>query len=330
MMKAAMPNTLNRRFSVAPMLNYTDRHNRYLLRLISSHTLLYSEMVTTGALLKGKHPHRWLAFHPTERPLALQLGGSNPQEMAACARLAEDYGYDEANINVGCPSDRVQQGVFGACLMAQPELVAECVAAMRAVASLPVTVKTRIGIDQQDSYAELIRFIETVATAGCQTFIIHARKAWLTGLNPKQNRDIPPLRYDVVYQLKQDWPQLEIIINGGITEWPAVMAHLQRVDGVMVGRAVCQNPYFLAEIDRNLYQEPQPVKSRNQVVMDYLPYIEQQLMQGTALTTMSRHLLGLFQGQPNARQWRRYLSEQAHKKQAGIEVIEAALQQVMV
>lgn len=277
---------------------YTDRHYRVLMRLITQKALLYTEMVTTGSLIHGEGS-RHLQFSPVERPLALQLGGANPQELAVCARMAEDYQYDEVNLNVGCPSDRVRSGQFGACLMKQPELVAECVAAMRAAIQLPVTVKTRIGVDQQDSYAELCHFIKTIQRAGCQTFIIHARKAWLKGLSPRQNRTVPPLRYEVVYQLKRDFPDLEIIINGGIKTLAEMNAHLQHVDGIMIGREAYDNPFLLAD-DPNLEREA--------VVLNYLPYIAEQLNQGVAFWKMSRHLMGMFQGQPGVKQWRRLLS----------------------
>lgn len=320
------PNKHARRFSVAPMLDWTDRHCRYFHRLISQQALLYTEMVTTGALIHGDH-QRFLQFSAAEHPLAFQLGGSNPRELAFCAKMVEDYGYDEVNLNVGCPSDRVQNGRFGACLMAEPELVAECVAAMTQAVSIPVTVKSRIGIDQRDSYQELVHFVSTVADGGCKTFIIHARKAWLSGLSPKQNRDIPPLRYDVVYQIKQDFPQLEIILNGGITTLDQAEAVLQQVDGVMVGREAYHNPYLLAEVDRRFFGESEEPRSREMIMRLLLPYIQQQLEQGEGvrLSSISRHVLGLFHGEPGARGWRRHLSENVCKADAGIDVILAAL-----
>jgi tRNA-dihydrouridine synthase A len=320
-----MQNSLNRRFCVAPMLDWTDRHCRYFYRLMSRHAVLYTEMVTTGAILHGKQ-QRHLQFNAEEQPVALQLGGSNPQDLAACAKLAEAYGYDEINLNVGCPSDRVQNGRFGACLMAEPALVAECVSAMQQVVSIPVTVKSRIGIDDQDSYEELTHFIDTVAANGCQTFIVHARKAWLSGLSPKQNRDVPPLRYEVVFQLKQDFPQLEIIINGGITCLDASKELLHKVDGVMLGREVYHNPYVLSEVDRQLYADDYPLKSRQEVILALIPYVKQQLQQGERLNSITRHLLGLFHGMDGARAWRRHLSENANKAGADEQVLLRALE----
>ncbi len=314
------------RFSVAPMLDWTDRHCRFFLRQISRHALLYTEMVTTGAILHGRGDY--LAYSSEEHPLALQLGGSDPQDLARCARIAADRGYDEINLNVGCPSDRVQNGRFGACLMAAPDLVARCVAAMRAEANIPVTVKTRIGIDHQDSYEFLQSFIEQVSAAGCSSFIVHARKAWLSGLSPKENRDIPPLDYPRVYRLKQDYPQLTIAINGGISSIDAVLQHLEHVDGVMVGREAYQNPYLLADIDRLVYGDNAPVPSRHQVVRQMLPYIDEQLRQGNQLAHVTRHMLGLFQGLPGARAWRRHLSEQACRRGADTETVLAAMAHV--
>ncbi|MCL2918446.1 tRNA dihydrouridine(20/20a) synthase DusA [Shewanella litorisediminis] len=318
-----MPSPLNRTFSVAPMLDWTDRHYRYFARLMSKEALLYTEMVTTGAILHGKGDY--LAYNQEEHPLALQLGGSDPKDLATCARLAEARGYDEVNINVGCPSDRVQNGRFGACLMAEPKLVAECVDAMRQQVSIPVTVKTRIGIDEQDSYGFLTDFIDTVSAAGCDTFIIHARKAWLQGLSPKENREIPPLDYERVYQLKRDYPQLSISINGGVTSIEQAKSHLAQLDGVMVGREAYQNPYILASVDTELCQKPALVGSREEVIGKLLPYIGKHLAEGGRLNHISRHIIGLYQGLPGSRAWRRYLSENAHKPGAGIEVIENAI-----
>lgn len=317
------------RLSVAPMLNYTGRHNRYLLRLLAPKVLLYTEMVTTGALLRGQ-PARWLAYHPAEHPLALQLGGNDPRALAQCAQLAADAGYDEINLNVGCPSHRVREGAFGACLMLHPELVAECVAAMAAAVALPITVKTRLGVDHQDRYEILAQFVQTVAQAGCDRFIIHARKAWLQGLNPKQNRTIPPLRYEWVYQLQQDFPQLSIIINGGIHALEAVQSHLSQVRGVMLGRVIIDNPYFLAEAAAAILPTGAPLPARQAIVEAYLPYIAEELAQGQSLSTLCRPLLGLFQGQPHARHWRRCLSEQTHQTGVGIQTILEALQQVIM
>lgn len=311
------------RFSIAPMLDWTDRHCRYFHRLLTRNTLLYTEMVTTGAILFGKGDY--LQYSADEHPIALQLGGSDPDALAKCARIAEERGYDEINLNVGCPSDRVQNGRFGACLMASSLLVADCVAAMRAEVSIPVTVKSRIGIDDLDSYEFLCDFIETVKQSGCDTFIVHARKAWLSGLSPKENRDIPPLDYERVYQLKRDYPQLTIAINGGITDLAQIKEHLLHVDGVMVGREAYQNPYMLAHIDAELFADHHAISSRHDIIMQMLPYIEQHLQSGGYLSHITRHMLGLFQGVPGARAWRRYLSENATRKGAGTEVLLAAL-----
>ncbi len=315
------------RISVAPMLDWTDRHCRYFHRLLSSQTLLYTEMVTTGAIIHGKGD--FLAYNEEEHPLALQLGGSNPIDLARCAKLAQERGYDEINLNVGCPSDRVQNGRFGACLMAEPELVAQCVAAMKAVVDIPVTVKTRIGIDDQDSYEFLTHFVTVVSEqGGCEQFTIHARKAWLSGLSPKENREIPPLDYPRAYQLKQDFPQLTIAVNGGVKSLAEAKEHLQHLDGVMIGREAYQSPYLLAEVDQQIFGLDTPVKKRSQVVQEMYPYIEQQLAQGSYLGHITRHMLGLFQNMPGARQWRRHISENAHKAGAGIEVVEQALAKI--
>jgi tRNA-dihydrouridine synthase A len=311
------------RFSVAPMLDWTDRHCRYFLRLLSQDTLLYTEMVTTGAILHGKGDY--LGFHDAEHPLALQLGGSDRVDLAHCAKLAEERGYDEININVGCPSDRVQNGRFGACLMADASLVADCVKAMQDVVSIPVTVKTRIGIDDQDSYEFLCDFIETIRAVGCQSFIVHARKAWLSGLSPKENREIPPLDYPRVYQLKRDFSTLNIAINGGITSLEQAQEHLLHVDGVMVGREAYQNPYLLAQVDQTLFGRTTPVRSRHEVVELMIPYIDQYVAADGYLSHITRHMLGLFQGLPGARAWRRHLSENATKPGADREVVLKAL-----
>jgi tRNA-dihydrouridine synthase A len=303
---------INRTFCVAPMMDWTDRHCRYFHRLISQHALLYTEMVTTGALIHGDR-HRFLHFNPEENPLALQLGGSNPQDLATCAKMAEDYGYDEVNLNVGCPSERVQNGRFGACLMAEPALVAECVSAMKHAVSIPVTVKSRIGVDDKDSYEELCVFVSTIAKAGCETFIVHARKAWLSGLSPKENREVPPLRYDVVYQLKTDFPQLEIILNGGITSLDHADEVLQHIDGVMMGREAYHNPYLLAEVDRRFFGVQTEPPSREAILELLIPYVQRQLKAGVRLNSVSRHILGLFHGMPGGRLWRRHLSENACK-----------------
>ncbi|WP_126147632.1 tRNA dihydrouridine(20/20a) synthase DusA [Synechococcus elongatus] len=315
------------RLSVAPMLDRTDRHCRYFLRQISRRTLLYTEMIVAQAIQYGDRAHL-LDYDPQEHPVALQVGGDNPQWLADCARIAEDWGYDEINLNVGCPSDRVQKGQFGACLMARPEQVAQCVEAMRSASTLPVTVKHRIGIDDRDSYEELQDFVRIVAESGCDRFSVHARKAWLQGLDPKQNRTIPPLRYDVVYQLKQDFPQLVIEINGGILDLDQAQQHLQQVDAVMMGRAIYDNPYLLAAADAQLYGDHLEPRSRLQVVLAMMPYIEQQLSQGARLHSITRHLLQLFHGCPGSRAWKRVLTEQGCKPGAGPEVLLAALEQV--
>jgi len=318
---------INRRFCVAPMLDWTDRHERFFLRLMSKHALLYTEMVTTGALIHGDKD-RYLHFNKEEHPVALQLGGSAPEAMAICAKMAEDYGYDEVNINVGCPSDRVQNGAFGACLMAEPELVAENVSAMRNAVDIPVTVKNRIAIDEMDEYKCLLDFLEKVSEAGCKTFIIHARKAWLKGLSPKQNRDVPPLNYDLVYQMKRDFPELEIIINGGIKTLDESVEHLKQVDGVMIGREVYYNPFLMNQVDQEIYGKAQNEASAFDVLEQYMEYMQKQMEQGVYLKHMSRHLLGLFIGQAGAKAWRRHISENAHKKGAGIEVIKEAVSHI--
>lgn len=307
------------------MLDWTDRHERYFLRLCSPHALLYTEMVTTGALLHGDAA-RYLAFHPAEHPVALQLGGSDPAQMAASARLGQDAGFDEININVGCPSDRVQNGAFGACLMLQPAQVADCIAAIRQHVTIPITVKSRIGVDDQDSYELLAAFTAVIRSAGCDALIVHARKAWLQGLSPKQNREIPPLRYAEVYRLKSEFPDLPITINGGIRSIADVDRHLEWVDGVMLGREVYHNPYRLAELEQHLFGTPAP--GRMEILEGFLPYLSAQLAAGTALQGISRHLLGLFQGLPGARSWRRAISEQAHRASAGAELLREAARRV--
>ncbi len=315
------------RFSVAPMLDWTDRHCRYFHRIMSKEALLYTEMVTTGAIIHGKGD--FLAYNEEEHPVALQLGGSNPIDLARCAKLAQERGYDEINLNVGCPSDRVQNGMFGACLMGEAELVAQCVTAMRDVVDIPVTVKTRIGIDEQDSYEFLKDFIHVVSEkGGCDNFTIHARKAWLSGLSPKENREIPPLDYPRVYQLKQDFAHLTMAINGGIKTFEEMEDHLKHMDGVMVGREAYQSPYLMAEVDQRLFGSDRPVMKRREVVEAMYPYIEKQLANGSYLGHITRHMLGLFQNMPGARQWRRHISENAHKPGAGIEVVQQALDKI--
>lgn len=312
------------RFSVAPMLDHTDRHCRYFHRLLSRYALLYTEMVTPEAILRGKGD--FLAYSPEEQPLALQLGGSDPDTLATCAQQAEQRGYAEVNLNVGCPSSRVQQGRFGACLMADAQRVATCIRAMQAQVRIPITVKTRLGIDQQDSYPFLAEFVQTVATeGGCNTFIVHARKAWLNGLSPKENREIPPLDYSRVYRLKRDFPQLKIVINGGVRSVIEVETHLEQVDGVMMGREAYHNPRLLAQIDQRLF-DPSARGSEPAALVEALyPYIERALQQGTPLNRITRHLLGLFHQLPGARRWRRYLSEQSSAPQADLSVVIQAL-----
>ncbi len=317
------PVNIDRRICVAPMMDWTDRHCRYFLRLITRRALLYTEMVTTGAILFGDKD-RHLAFDPAEHPVALQLGGADPGDLAECARIGESYGYDEINLNVGCPSDRVQNGRFGACLMGEPDLVAACVAAMAKAVQIPVTVKCRIGIDDRDGYEDLRGFVDRVAGAGCRTFIVHARKAVLAGLSPKQNRDIPPLRYDYVYRLKAELPDLEVILNGGVPDLEAAAQHLEHVDGLMFGRAAYQNPHMLARVDVDFFGETRTPPTRFDVLDALMPYVERKCGEGIPLRRMTRHILGLFQGQPGARAWRRYLSENAHREGAGIETLEAA------
>ncbi len=326
----AMPMTpIDRTFSVAPMMEWTTRDYRAFARVLSRRTLLYTEMVTTGALLFNPDRERFLGHDETEHPLALQLGGSDPQALAECAAIAESWGYDEVNLNVGCPSDRVQNNMIGACLMGHPELVAKCVAAMQAQVKIPVTVKCRIGIDDQDEDADLERFITTVADAGCDTFSVHARKAWLQGLSPKENRDIPPLNYGRVHRLKQAHPSLHIGINGGLKLMDELHEQLEHVDSVMVGREAYHNPWLLATVDSELYGEAEnPHTSRHDALRAFRPYIEKRLAEGVRLNHISRHLLGLFQGQPGGRQFRRHVSENAHKPGAGIEVIDDAMARV--
>ena len=316
--------TPSRRFTIAPMLDWTDRFYRRFAREISRHTWLYTEMVTTGALIYGDR-QRFLQYDPCEHPLALQLGGSDPADLARCARMAQDWGYDEVNLNVGCPSERVQNGSFGACLMLEPNLVADCVKAMRDAVSIDVTVKHRIGIDQVEDYAFVRDFIGQVHEAGCSTFIVHARNAILKGLSPKENRDIPPLKYDYAYRLKQDFPRLEILVNGGITTHEQVAEHLRHVDGVMLGREAYHNPWILAEVDLHYYGDDHPPRTRAEIMYSLREFIEAELDAGLPLRLMARHVLGLYQGQPGARQWRRMLSDATLLKNADFGLIEQAL-----
>lgn len=317
-------NRLDHKFCVAPMMDWTDRHCRFFHRLLSARARLYTEMVTAEAVLHGRRD-RLLGFSAEEHPIALQLGGSDPAKLAEAAAIGADYGYDEINLNVGCPSDRVQEGRFGACLMAEPELVARAVAAMRTRVSVPVTVKCRIGIDEQDSEADLQRFVAMVAQAGCGTFIVHARKAWLKGLSPKENREVPPLDYGRVYRLKAAHPGVEIILNGGIATVDEVEQHLAHVDGVALGRAAYQNPYLLAEVDRRLFGDGHEAPTRAEVIEALLPYAERHLRGGGRLNNIARHILGLYHGRPRARAFRRLLSERACRDGAGVEVLVEAL-----
>ena len=311
---------IEHRFCVAPMMDWTDRHDRVFLRQFSNRALLYTEMVTSAALRYGDANYL-LQHDPSEHPVALQLGGSDPDELARAAELGQRGGFDEINLNVGCPSDRVQSGAFGACLMADPPLVASCIGSMQGAVDIPVTVKCRIGIDDRDSEGELMHFIETVASAGCETFIIHARKAFLQGLSPKQNRDIPPLDYERVFAVKGRFPTLDVVINGGITSLESAHELLKRVDGVMLGREAYQNPYILHEVDSALFGEAVPEKSRVDYLQAYLPYIEAELSRGTPLKHMTRHLLGLFRGEKGGKLYRRHLSEYSGRKDAGISVL---------
>lgn len=320
------PAPLDRRISVAPMMGWTDRHDRYFLRLIAPNTLLYTVMLTTGALIHGDHDY-FLKFNPEEHPVALQLGGNDPKDMATCAVFGAETGYDEININCGCPSDRVQRGAFGACLMMQPETVAACVDAMRQKVDIPVTVKTRIGIDEHDSYDFVRDFIGTVADkGGCETFIVHARKAWLNGLSPKDNRTIPPLSWETVHRLKQDFPHLTFVSNGGLNTLADIQEQLQHVDGVMIGREAYQNPYFLATLERDILKTPaQNLPSRHAVIEQLMPYIAREMQNGLPLKDITRHILGLFQGMKGAKKWRRTLSENACRKGASAEIVLEAL-----
>ncbi len=315
---------LQRRICVAPMLDWTDRYCRYFLRLISQHSVLYSEMITTGAILHGDTDYH-LAFDGAEHPVALQLGGSDPAALAACAKIAAQYGYDEINLNCGCPSDRVQKGRFGACLMREPGLVAQCIGAMKNAVEIPVTLKHRIGVDNQTSHAELENFVGINIEAGCDAFIVHARNALLQGLSPKDNRTIPPLIYNSVYRLKRSFPESEFIINGGINQIEQINSHLQQVDGVMLGREAYHNPYLLAEMDSLFYGQAGPISTRLEILERFLPFAERALAKGARLHHLSRHILGLFHGQPGARKFRRLISEKAHQSNAGIEVLLEAL-----
>jgi tRNA-dihydrouridine synthase A len=302
------------------MMDWSDHHCRFFWRLLTRQALLYTEMVTTGALIHGDRD-RFLHYNPEEHPVALQLGGSEPADLARCARWAGEWGYDEVNLNCGCPSDRVQSGLFGACLMAQPQRVADCVKAMLDACDIPVTVKHRIGIDHMERYDELAGFVRPIAEAGCRVFIIHARKAWLQGLSPKENREIPPLNYPWVYRLKRDFPDLTVVINGGIRTLGECAGHLRHVDGVMIGREAYQNPWMLAAVDSRLFGMDNPSRCRDDVVEALLPYVERQLARGVHLNHITRHILGLYQGVPGARKFRRHLSENAYREGAGLDVL---------
>ena len=316
--------TPSRKFCVAPMLDWTDRHCRFFLRLISEYAVLYTEMITTGAILHGD-TERHLAMNAAEHPVALQLGGSDPHDLAAACKIAEKYAYAEINLNCGCPSDRVQNGMFGAVMMKNAEVTANCVSSMIEASSLPITVKHRIGVDDYDSYDFLCQFVDTVADAGCNTFLVHARKAWLKGLSPKQNREVPELNYERVYQLKKDFPNIEIIINGGITTLEESAVHLNKIDGVMMGREAYTNPYLLSDVDKLIYGSKTPTKTREDIAEQFLQYVDNEMSKGVKLHAMTRHILGLFHGMPGARQFRRHISENAYKPASTIDVLTTAL-----
>lgn len=317
--------TTAHRFCVAPMMDWSDRHCRYFWRLLTKQSLLYTEMITTGALLFGDAPYH-LKYNNAEHPIAVQLGGNDPKDLAAAAKLCEQAGYDEVNLNVGCPSDRVKSGAFGASLMNQPQIVADCIKAMRDAVSIPVTIKCRIGVDDDDSYAALCNFIDINQRAGCSLFIVHARKAWLTGLSPKQNREIPPLNYPRVYSIKQDFPNLQIVLNGGLKTLGTCQQALEKLDGVMIGREAYQNPFMLSSVDQTVFNsETKQLPNRMDIAEQLTPYIAKQLQQGARLNHLTRHILGLFNGQPGARRWRRYLSEHAHKNDADISTYQRSL-----
>ncbi len=320
---------INNPLSVAPMMDRTDRHYRYFMRQISKQTLLYTEMVTTPAIIHGDRD-KLLKFSPEEKPLVLQLGGDNPSQLALCAKIAQDYGYDGVNLNVGCPSSRVQNGNFGACLMAQPELVAKAITAMQKAVQIPVTVKHRIGIDDRDRYEDMRQFVRVVSDAGCGSFTVHARKAWLQGLSPKENRTVPPLRYEEVYRLKREFPHLFIEINGGITTLEQVSNCLTQVDAVMIGRAAYDNPYLFATVDRDIYHTTNTIPTRHQIVEAMLPYIDYWLGKGVRLNSITRHMLQLFAGQSGAKKWKRHLSENVHLDGADSFTVSEALSKVLM
>lgn len=323
------PKKLDRRLSIAPMMDWTDRHQRVFMRGLTKETLLYTEMVVAPAIIFGKDgPGRFLDYNDIEHPIALQLGGSDTTQLAQCAKIAQDWGYDEVNLNCGCPSDRVSAGRFGACLMAEPDLVADCIKAMQDACDLPVTIKHRIGIDDLDSYDLLCAFIDKVAQTGCETFIIHARKAWLKGLSPKQNREVPPLRHDVVYSIKEDFPDLEIILNGEIKSVDQAAGHLEKLDGVMIGRAAYETPYIMAEADQKIFGADTPVVSRMEALERFMPYVEKQVANDIYVRHMAKHLFGLFQGLRGAKAWRRYLSQHMFLDNAQANIILEAAEQI--
>ncbi|TDR14991.1 tRNA dihydrouridine(20/20a) synthase DusA [Marinomonas communis] len=320
--------TLDRRFSIAPMMDWTTSDYRVFARCLTKHTLLYTEMVTTGALLQGDNPARFLKYDGCEHPIALQLGGSNATDLAKCAKMAEEYGYDEVNLNAGCPSDRVQNSLIGAILMAHPQTVVDAMKAMKDATSIPVTIKHRIGLDDQQDYAVVRDFVGMIADEGVETFIVHARNAILQGLSPKENREIPPLKYDFVYQLKKDFPDLEILINGGIKTIEETKEHLRHVDGVMMGREAYNNPWVLSEVDQSIFGATNVVNDRFEALERFIPYAESQLAKGERLMHLTRHLLGIFQGLPGGKQFRRYLSENGHRSDATIDVLVDAIELV--
>ncbi len=320
--------TINLPLSIAPMMDRTDRHYRYFMREISRRTLLYTEMITSQAIIHGDRS-KLLDFSPAEKPLVLQLGGDNPMQLAECAKIGEDWGYDAINLNIGCPSPRVQNGNFGACLMTQPELVAEAVEKMRQKIKIPVTVKHRIGVDQSDLYEDMVNFVRIVSEAGCTNFTVHARKAWLQGLSPKENRNVPPLRYPDIYRLKQEFPHLLIEINGGITTLEQTKDHLKFVDAVMIGRAAYDRPYLFATVDRNIFNEDITPKSRREIVATMLPYIDYWINRGTRLNSITRHMLQLFAEQPGTKAWKRYITENACLPGADSLVVSNALKKVV-
>lgn len=320
--------TLDRRFSIAPMMDWTTSDYRVFARCLTKHTLLYTEMVTTGALLQGDNPARFLKYDDCEHPIALQLGGSNATDLAKCAKMAEEYGYDEVNLNAGCPSDRVQNSLIGAILMAHPQTVVDAMKAMQDATSIPVTIKHRIGLDDQQDYAVVRDFVGMIADEGVETFIVHARNAILQGLSPKENREIPPLKYDFVYQLKKDFPDLEILINGGIKTIEETKEHLRHVDGVMMGREAYNNPWILSEVDQSIFGATNVVNDRFEALERFIPYAESQLAKGERLMHLTRHLLGIFQGLPGGKQFRRYLSENGHRSDATIDVLVDAIELV--